>query len=86
VQGLTIGVPTNAVNVSANLSASTTAAAAAQDAVQAMQQNRRNDQPSVITVTIDGFGMGDDGCDPSGKNARAADLSETPILKFRKLI
>jgi filamentous hemagglutinin len=72
VQGQTIGVPSNAVDVSANLSASTTAAAAAQEAVQAMQQTRRNDLPSVITVSIVGFGLGADSCDPSSNDACSA--------------
>lgn len=56
VQGQTIGVPNNAVNVSANLAASSTAANAAQEAVSAMQKTRQNDQPSIVIVTIDGFG------------------------------
>ncbi len=60
VEGTTIGVPTNAVDVSANLAASSTAANAAQEAVSSMRQARQNDQPSVITVTIVGFGMGED--------------------------
>ncbi|WCM25948.1 filamentous hemagglutinin family protein [Sphingomonas sp. QA11] len=60
VQGQTIGVPTNAVNVSANLAASNSAAAAATQAAEAMQQARRNDQPSIFIVTIDGFGPDSD--------------------------
>jgi len=68
VEGTMIGVPTNAVDVSANLAASSTAASAAQEAMAAMRENRQNAQPSIITVTIDGFGLGDDGCDPSGEH------------------
>lgn len=56
VGGKTIGVPTNTVDVSANLDASSTAAAAAQEAVTAMQQARQNERPSIFVVTIDGFG------------------------------
>ncbi|WEK02140.1 MAG: filamentous hemagglutinin family protein [Candidatus Sphingomonas phytovorans] len=56
VKGTTIGVPTNQANVSANLAASSTAANAAQEAATAMQKARQNDQPSVVIVTINGFG------------------------------
>lgn len=64
VRGITIGVPTHSVDVSANVSASSAAAAAAQEAVQAVQQSRRNDRPSVFVVTIDGFGPEAGDCDP----------------------
>jgi filamentous hemagglutinin family protein len=64
VSGTTIGVPTHLVDVNANLAASSTAANAAQEVASAMQQNRRNDRPSIITVTIDGFGLGHRKCDP----------------------
>lgn len=56
VSGLAIGVPTNQVNVSANLAASSTAANAAQEAATAMQQARENDRPSYVIITIDSFG------------------------------
>ncbi|HZV09988.1 MAG TPA: filamentous hemagglutinin family protein, partial [Novosphingobium sp.] len=69
VQGQTIGVPNHSIDVSANLGASTTAAAATQEAVQAMQQSRRNERPSLITVSIVGFGLGADDCDPNTKQA-----------------
>lgn len=65
VSGTIIGVPTNRANVALNLAASSTAANAAQEVANAMQQNRRNDRPSIITVTIDGFGLGHRKCDPT---------------------
>jgi hypothetical protein len=70
VGGKTIGVPTNAVDVGANLSASSTAANAVQEVARAMQENRRNDRPSVITVSVDGFGLGPDDCDPEAENCK----------------
>lgn len=66
VDGKSFGIPTGpTVDVGANLSASNSAASAAQEVAQAMQQNRRNDRPSIITVTIDGFGLGGEDCDPA---------------------
>ena len=62
VTGKTIGVPNGAVDVSANLAASSTAANAAQEATAAMQQARQNDRPSIITITVDGFGIGPNDC------------------------
>jgi hypothetical protein len=71
VEGTTIGVPTNAVDVGANLDSSSAAAAAVQEVAEAMQQSRRNDRPSVITVTIDGFGPEPSDCAPSANNCPA---------------
>lgn len=65
VSGTIIGVPNNRANVALNLAASSTAVNAAQEVANAMQQNRRNDRPSIITVTIDGFGLGHRKCDPT---------------------
>lgn len=65
VTGTVVGVPTHAVDVSANLSASNVAAAAAQEAVKAVQQARRNDRPSAVIVTIEGFGPSPADCDAS---------------------
>ncbi|WP_165189909.1 filamentous haemagglutinin family protein [Caulobacter soli] len=71
VEGSTIGVPTNAVDVGANLDSSSAAASAVQEVVQTMQQNRRNERPSVITVTIDGFGPEPSDCPTSARNCPA---------------
>ncbi|WP_165187857.1 filamentous haemagglutinin family protein [Caulobacter soli] len=71
VEGATIGVPTNAVDVSGNLDASSAAASAVQEVVQTMQQSRRNTQPSVITVTVDGFGIGPNDCDANADTCPA---------------
>ncbi len=56
VQGKTFGIPTNTVDVAANLSASQTAANAAQDAVQALGESRKAQRPSIVTVDVLGFG------------------------------
>ncbi|WP_165189837.1 filamentous haemagglutinin family protein [Caulobacter soli] len=69
VEGAAIGVPTNAVDVGGNLDASSAAASAVQEVAEAMQQSRRNDRPSTITVSVIGFGLGADACDPSTNDA-----------------
>lgn len=66
VKGQTVGVPTQVANVLGNLSASSAAASAVQEAAQAMQQSRRNERPSIISVSIIGFGLASGDCDPAG--------------------
>ena len=70
VDGQAFGIPTGpTVDVSANLDNSATAAEAVQQATEAMQQSRRNERPSVITVSVVGFGLGSDACDPAVNDA-----------------
>lgn len=64
VGGTAVGIPTNAPNVSANLAASNQAATAAAEVAETAQKARRNERPSIITVTIDGFGLGAGDCPP----------------------
>lgn len=71
VEGETFGVPKpTPVDVGLNLETSSAATAAAQEAAQAVQQNRGTTRPTIITVTIDGFGLGTPQC-PEGEEGCA---------------